>query len=105
MARFEIFQEIISCAEEKQVREDYLARARAAAMELSIACNHSGVSVDDVRAVCPPPPGISPKIMGAIFAGKIWVRYTPVHGARSISHGRTIWKWVPATHYAELVPF
>ena len=46
-------------------KPEYLARARAAAREL--LATRESITVNDVRAVCPVPNGMEPRVMGAIF--------------------------------------
>lgn len=67
---------------------DWLALARATAIRMG----QGGVemTVDQVRAVCPPPPGVDPRVMAAIFTRKRWIRLGYVQGFRKASHGRPV---------------
>lgn len=63
----------------EQYRAGYLASARQVARELVAKSPDGTVTVNDVRAVCPPPENIDGRVMGAIFRGGEWemVGYTP----------------------------
>tara|TARA_R110000803_G_scaffold58676_4_gene116871 strand:+ start:1354 stop:1644 length:291 start_codon:yes stop_codon:yes gene_type:complete len=53
----------------EQVRAAYLESARFAADQLY----HGGkkkVTINDVRDICPPPPSIDPRTLGAVFRRK-----------------------------------
>ena len=53
----------------EQVRAAYLESARFAAERLS----HGGkknITINDVRDICPPPPSIDPRTLGAVFRRK-----------------------------------
>ncbi len=69
-------------------RTDWLAQARAAAAQLG--ANGRIVTADDVRAICPPPDGCDPRVMGAIFAGRQWRKVGYCNSTRSECHGRPI---------------
>lgn len=69
-------------------RADYLARARHEAVLLWRA--QGRVTVDDVRAVCPPPPDIDPRVMGAIFCGAEWRAVGHRQSRRRTCHRRPI---------------
>jgi len=49
----------------ERTKPDYLASARDAARKLLET--RESITVNDVRAVCPPPPGVDGRVMGAIF--------------------------------------
>jgi hypothetical protein len=49
----------------ERTKPDYLAAARDAARKLLET--RESVTVNDIRAICPPPPGVDPRVMGAIF--------------------------------------
>jgi hypothetical protein len=51
----------------------FLSRCREVAAVLARA--HGSVSINDVRAVLPPPPGVSPSVFGAVFRDR---RFTPI---------------------------
>jgi hypothetical protein len=67
---------------------DWLALARATAIRMG----QRGVemTVDQVRAVCPPPPGVDPRVMAAIFPRKRWERVGYAPGFRKASHARPV---------------
>lgn len=69
-------------------RGDYLALARAAARML--AHKNGTVTVDDVRAICPPPDGVDGRVCGAIFAGREFERVGFVNSQRKTCHGRPL---------------
>ena len=46
-------------------RPDYLTLARDAARKL--LSERDSITINDVRAVCPPPSDIDPRVMGAVF--------------------------------------
>ena len=76
-----------------EARIDYLKRARNAAALLYKRLRRP-ISVDDVRAVVPPPEDIDPRVMGAIFHRNWW---TPV-GVTMVgkhAHARSIRTFVP----------
>ena len=53
----------------EEVRAAYLQQARFAADQLY----HGGkkeITINDIRDVCPPPPSIDPRALGAVFKGK-----------------------------------
>ena len=50
----------------ERTRKDYLAKARSVAAQIAYTTQQP-VCVDDVRALCPPPESIDPRVMGAIF--------------------------------------
>jgi hypothetical protein len=77
----------------EKARADYLVDARRHA-ELLWKKLRRPISVDDVRAVCPPPAGIDPRVMGAIFHRNAW---TPIGLAvvGKHAHARHIRTFVP----------
>lgn len=74
-------------------RAEWLAAARHAALRLY---RQSGrpITIDEVRGVCPPPEGIDPRVMGAVFTG--WVAVGFVNSRRRMCHGRPIRLFQPA---------
>jgi hypothetical protein len=66
-------------------RADYLARARRAAEKL-YGEHFQPISVEDVRRVCPPPPDIDPRVMGAVLHHSMW---TPVGWEMAGGHCNT----------------
>jgi hypothetical protein len=69
-------------------RGDWIARARDVAR--SIAAEKGQVTIDDVRAVCPPPDGADPRIMGSVFAKSGFERIGFTASKRDACHGRMI---------------
>jgi hypothetical protein len=65
----------------------WLEAARAAAV---ILAEDGPVTVDDIRIFCPPPEGIDPRVMGAIFRGPDWVACGFVNSARAECHKRPV---------------
>jgi hypothetical protein len=72
----------------EQTRAEYLQDAREAAMRLGE--QHDQVTIDDVRAVCPPPAGIDPRVMGAVFRGRLWKAVGFVSSTRATCHRRPV---------------
>lgn len=78
----------------EQVRlnnEDWHA---AAVHMVSVLVRQNGsVTSDDLQAVMPPPPGIHPNIMGAVFAKAGLTCTGYVKSKRPSAHGRMIRQW------------
>lgn len=69
-------------------RPDFLVNARAAARKI---CSERGTcTVDEVRAVCPPPSGIDPRVMGAVFHRKEFEKVGYLSSDRKTCHARPI---------------
>lgn len=77
----------------EQTRAEYLAEARHYAR--LIAKERPFVTVNDVRAVCPPPPHMDPRVMGAIFNRSDWERIGYIENPRKVCRGRPIARFVP----------
>jgi hypothetical protein len=73
----------------EETREDWLKRARAAAESLA-AARPAGITINDVREVCPPPRSVDPRVMGAVFTPKRWERCGFTLSDRLACHGRPI---------------
>lgn len=73
----------------EEARMEYLAHARSVA-ESYARMGDGTCTVDDVRRVLPPPEGMDPRVMGAVFTRKDWelVGYKSSH--RRECHGRPI---------------
>ena len=76
-------------------RKEYLVRARVVAERLSkrLSCRfgvRALVTVDNVRAYCPPPQDIDPRVMGAIFNTPDWEATGYIKSTRKTCHGRPI---------------
>ncbi len=69
-------------------RQTWMKAARGAARKAAL--EKGRVTIDDVRAVCPPPPDADPRIMGAVFAGGEFVRMGFEASSRAACHGRPI---------------
>lgn len=87
--------EILPSLERKY--EDYIAKARRVARELGKGGRE--VTIDDVRAACPPPPEMEPRALGAIFRstikgeGRVWTNVGHRISARKTCHNRPIAVW------------
>lgn len=75
----------------QKYRADWLATARATARQLGR--DGKVLTVDDVRAVTPPPPEVDPRVMAAVFTRKEWERLEYTQGSRAESHGRPVAKF------------
>ena len=81
-------------------RPDYLAMARDAARKLLET--RPAITINDVREVCPPPKGIDPRVMGAVFRHKDFEATGEfVLSNRSTCHNRPIQKF-RLTNYARV---
>ena len=78
-AAFEAYQEN---------RPDWLAQARWHAETL--IRQKGWTTVDEVRRVCPPPASADPRIMGAIFAPKRFIKLGDENSKRTVCHKRPI---------------
>jgi hypothetical protein len=67
---------------------EWIAHARAVARR--IAVERGQVTIDDVRALCPPPEGADPRIMGSVFAGGQFAQVGRINSSRRECHGRSI---------------
>ena len=89
---FESQEEALSALEE--ARADWLAMARASALEVA---NQKGfVTVDDIHRTCPVPKGIDGRVMGAVFNTADFEAGDFVLSSRKICHGRPIRRFVLA---------
>lgn len=81
-------------------RPDYLSEARDAARRL--LSERPSITINDVRAVCPPPADIDPRVMGAVFRH---ADFEPtgefVLSSRTTCHRRPIQKF-RLTNYARV---
>ncbi len=69
-------------------RADWLTEARAAAH--LIASKRGQVTINDVRAVCPPPSDIDPRVMGAVLRTKAFEVVGYQRSGRRECHNRPI---------------
>lgn len=72
----------------EQHRADWLEQARQEARLL--AERHNFVTIEMVRERCPPPAGVDPRVMGAVFTRSEWENCGYVIGKRKESHGRPV---------------
>lgn len=81
-------------------RAEWLAKARATAERL--AAGGKTITIDMVRAECPPPADVDPKVMGAVFRplGK-WIKTGYVQSFRKASHGRAVAQFKLNPHFQE----
>lgn len=87
MAKFNTKDEALDALE--QARWEYLIKARSVAHKL--AKKKKEITINDVREVCPPPPDVDPKVMGAVFKTKDW-EPTGFHISKR-AHSRMIRTW------------
>ena len=73
------------------MRSEWLEGARAVARRLGA---DGAVTVNDVRRLCPLPPGIDPRVMGAVFNKSEWVCVGYKRSSRSTCHNRPIGTFV-----------
>lgn len=73
----------------EETREAWLERARATAREL--ASGGRSITIDDVREKCPPPEGVDPRVMGAVFRPiKDWEVVGYERSSRASCHNRPV---------------
>lgn len=70
-------------------RTSYLRAARAA-IRLFASRTRCSVTIDDVRRIAPPPPGIDGRVLGVVFQPGAWKPVGYVAGRRPESHRRPI---------------
>jgi hypothetical protein len=94
------YQDLLQYAEAQRRRDagldlvegnypDYLSRARVAAR--AVAIREGEVTINEVRQrVGPPPEGVHPNVMGAVFRGREWslIGYTPA--THAAGHARRV---------------
>ena len=72
--------------------EDWIELARETA--ITVSRTKGQVTSDDVWELCPPPPHVNPKAMGALYhPRKNWTQIGFQKSSRNSSHGRTIGVW------------
>lgn len=77
----------------EQAGSDYVHRARDVAFDIYL--RQGWVTVDDVRAVLPPPQGKDTRVMGAIFRKRDgWLPTGTTPSKRKECHGRPIQRFV-----------
>ena len=72
----------------EQTRGDWLTEAREVARRL--AAENGEVTINDVRAICPPPKEIDGRVMGAVFTRKDFIRIGFQNSDRKECHGRPV---------------
>lgn len=73
---------------------EWLDRARDAITQLSKSRPDGIVSSDDVWDICPPPPEVEPRAMGAIWQPRgRWQKVGFVVSRRALNHKRPIMQW------------
>lgn len=78
--------------DQEAAHEGWIEKARVEARR--IAKERGCLTSDDIWDVCPPPPGVDPRVMGAIFADKtLWERTGYTKSSRKINHGRVVAQW------------
>lgn len=75
-------------------RRPWLERAREAASNLYNELRQP-ISVVDVRAVCPPPEDVDPRVFGAVFRAPRWKKVGYASSARVACHNRPVALFVP----------
>lgn len=73
---------------QEAAHSDWLAEARSRALE--IGRDGRSVTVDNVREELPPPEGVDPRVMGAIFRTSDWEAVGFVNSRRRLCHNRPI---------------
>ncbi len=81
-------------------RPDYLSEARDVARKLLET--RASITINDVRDICPPPRGIDPRVMGAVFRHKDFEATGEfVLSNRTTCHNRPIQRFA-LTNYAKV---
>jgi len=72
--------------------QQWIAYARETAR--AVALVRGLVSSDDIWHLCPPPPDVDPRVMGAVFSDKkTWRKVSYMPSRRRECHGRPIAQW------------
>ena len=75
----------------EEYRQDWLLVARATAFQLGEFL--AEVCIDDVREIVPPPPDKDPRVNGAVFERKYWLKLRTERSRRRACHNRPIAIW------------
>lgn len=67
---------------------DWLEKARTAAVRLCV--KNGSVTAEDVRSVCPIPPGLHPNVMGAVLKCHLFIPIGFEEATRKSSKGRIL---------------
>jgi len=78
----------------EDAREDFLTKARSVAISIAKRDPKGICTIDMVRAECPPPPDVDPRVMGAVFQCRYdtdpWEKIGFVSSKRKACHGRPV---------------
>ena len=74
----------------EQHRAEYIAKARAAALRIALSRKSGRITIDDVRAECPPPKSIDPRVMGGVLRAPEWERVGYQSSKRTVCHKRPV---------------
>ncbi len=78
--------------DQEKAHGDWIERARKAARDL--ASTRGEISSDDIWDIAPPPAGVDPRVIGAVFSDKtMWQRLRYDKSTRKINHGRPVSVW------------
>ena len=72
----------------EEYRADFLAGARAVALELG--SQGKPITINDVREPITVPPDVDPRVMGAVFRTDDWVNVGYTGSRRRACHGRPV---------------
>jgi len=77
-----------------QPRAEWLEDARVKAYVIAVERGLKGqlprLTTDDIHNACPIPDGIDPRVMGAVFASKDWLKVGYTQSKRKVCHNRPI---------------
>lgn len=80
--------------EQERQHADWLEQAQDAITKLSLSRESGIVSSDDVWDICPPPAGVEPRAMGAVWQPRDrWQKVGFVPSRRGVNHKRPIMQW------------
>lgn len=69
-------------------RTDWLTAARHVAAQ--IGADGRTVTIDDVRDRMPPPANVDPRVVGAVFLRRDWIKTGYLNSGRRTCHGRPV---------------
>jgi hypothetical protein len=72
----------------EEFRGEWLQEARATAAMLGSSGRE--ITINDVRALCPPPEDVDPRVMGAVFTRKCWTLVRYERSNRATCHNRPV---------------
>lgn len=72
----------------ERARAEYVDHARTIAAR--ICAVGDCITVDDIRALAPPPDGVDPRVMGAVLRAPQWQRVGYVNSRRLVCHKRPV---------------